>query len=83
MAGASSDQKLAAIMTPAAKSQHGIQKGARHFPAANTIAAPNAVMNQVKSPARPACRTGCQEAKVFMAVEYIASAPHTKQRESF
>ena len=58
IAGASSDQKLAAIMTPAAKPSEA-SKMRRWIPfTKNTIAAPRAVTAQVKSVATAACQMG-------------------------
>ncbi len=55
MAGAKRDQKLAAIMTPAAKPSMASSKRLFTCRARNTPAAPSAVNPQVNMVARSAC----------------------------
>jgi hypothetical protein len=58
MDGASSDQKLAAIITPAAKPSIPSRKRRLTSLKKNTTLAPSAVTNQVKQVARNACIMG-------------------------
>jgi len=58
MEGASSDQKLAAIMTPAAKASIASSSLRSMCLVPNTSAAPSAVTPQVNVVARSACNTG-------------------------
>jgi hypothetical protein len=58
MDGASSDQKLAAIMTPAANASIASRSLRSTYLVPNTSAAPSAVTPQVNVVARNACNTG-------------------------
>ncbi len=63
IAGARSDQKLAAIMTPAAKPSIASRSFRGTFLVPNTRAAPSAVIPHVKSVAINACKTGVSPTK--------------------
>ena len=63
IAGASSDQKLAAIMTPAAKPNIASNSLRGTFFVPKTRAAPAAVIPHVNIVARSACTTGGKSAK--------------------
>ena len=63
IAGARSDQKLAAIMTPAANPSIASSSLRGTFLVPNTSDAPSAVIPHVKHVARSACRTGGNPAK--------------------
>ena len=58
MEGARSDQKLAAIMTPAANTSIASTSLRLTFLVPNTSAAPSAVTPQVHIVARNSCKTG-------------------------
>ena len=62
IAGASSDQKLAATITPAASPSMPSSALRLKLRVKNTGTAPSAVMNQVNNVAMNACRTGCSVA---------------------
>ena len=62
IAGAKSDQKLAAIITPAAKPSEASRNLRLTVLVRNTTAAPSAVTPHVKSVATSACITGCMSA---------------------
>ena len=64
MAGASSDQKLAAIITPAAKPSMAFSRERLTLLVRKTVAAPAAVMPQVKMVARSAWIMGLSVANV-------------------
>ena len=63
MAGASSDQKLAAIITPAAKPSMAFSSERLTFLARNTVAAPAAVIPQVKSGGEKCLQNGIKRGK--------------------
>jgi hypothetical protein len=73
MAGASSDQKLAAIMTPAANPSIASNSLRLTFLVPNTSAAPSAVIPHVNAVARSACTTGGSPAKASIIAEPLAS----------
>ena len=75
MAGASSDQKLAAIMTPAANPSIASSSLRGTFLVPNTSAAPSAVIPHVKHVARSACTTGDNPVKRSIIAPLLRAFP--------
>ncbi len=73
MAGASSDQKLAAIITPAAKPSIVSSSLRLTVRVRKTVAAPRAVMPQVKPVASRACKTGCRSLNPMASTVWCSS----------